>query len=420
MKLKKYLQFRIELALVLFFVVFLAYNYIMAKRAEKLYYNNLKYISDLIEKNITYLIELYPNDLFIKHNLQAIKEQVNGIKAIYVAFDKEEVFYPEEMKYILKKCQNVKKETIFELPEGDLICIPLYEKLATQFVIPTEREGTLGILFKKDLMKEFTKNWLIGNLIISFVLTGIMALILSWIWKKIFRELNNMEFLINRVEILITNDRSINENLKERLNSMISKFSFDEFRDISKLIENLTLKVASLTEEIRNMAILDPLTGLFNRNYLHKFVEDKIVSLYKRRKLPLSVAMIDIDRFKQINDTFGHQTGDKVLKRLAEIIKAELRKEDIPIRFGGEEILIIFPYTQKDKALRAVERIKEKLAKVNFGFGYPVTFSAGIAEYPGDIEELIRLEDLIRIADRRLYIAKRTGRNRIVTEDEEG
>jgi len=175
---------------------------------------------------------------------------------------------------------------------------------------------------------------------------------------------------------------------------------------------SLVKRLVELTQRLREQAIIDILTGLYNRNYLEQFV-DKIVGLAQRNGFPLSVAMIDIDNFKQINDTYGHKKGDEVLKVLGRIIKSSIRKSDIAIRYGGEEILIIFPNSRKINAERIIRRIKERLKNYDFKIGKPVTFSAGISAYPEDIGNLLSLDPLIEIADEKLYLAKRKGKDRI-------
>ena len=140
------------------------------------------------------------------------------------------------------------------------------------------------------------------------------------------------------------------------------------------------------------------------------------MSDWKRRHYPLSVAILDIDNFKQINDAFGHEKGDEVLRTLGYIIKSTIRNSDFAIRYGGEEFLIIFPHTTKKEALKSLERIKERFSNTRFGIDRKVTFSAGIADYPSDVKNLTNLDILIRIADHRLYRAKGTGKNKIVIE----
>ena len=136
----------------------------------------------------------------------------------------------------------------------------------------------------------------------------------------------------------------------------------------------------------------------------------------KRTHDPVTVAMLDLDRFKAINDTYGHQAGDEVLKQMAEILRGTAREIDKIGRYGGEEFIVLLPGTDLDKATVFVERVRRKVAATAFDIGRdePVrmTTSAGLASYP---EAPVRdPESLIRLADEALYAAKAAGRNRVV------
>lgn len=185
---------------------------------------------------------------------------------------------------------------------------------------------------------------------------------------------------------------------------------------MAELIKDLTLQISNLSERMRKLAITDSLTDLFNRNYISLVLKPNYIPFWKRRKFPLSVALLDIDNFKSINDTYGHLKGDEILIKLGKIIKDSIRGGDIPIRYGGEEILIIFPSSKKGEAVKVIKRIRKKLMKEDFGIGRPVTFSSGLADYPSDVEIPGDLNALISIADERLYKAKNTGKNRDVLE----
>ena len=149
-------------------------------------------------------------------------------------------------------------------------------------------------------------------------------------------------------------------------------------------------------------AKLDGLTGVFNRSYLENEL-DRIFSIYSKK----SIAMLDIDFFKKINDTYGHQIGDEILKHFANTIKSHIRKTDIIIRYGGEEFLIFMPNTTKQEAYIVLHKIKNILAKEDVN-GIKYTFSAGIAD------EGETLAEMIKLADKRLYKAKKEGRNKII------
>ena len=177
-------------------------------------------------------------------------------------------------------------------------------------------------------------------------------------------------------------------------------------RDITER-KRLELKVA---EE----AIRDPLTGLFNRRYMDETLTREI-SRAKRRHLPVSVVMIDLDHFKRLNDAHGHAAGDAVLERFAAILLGSVRREDIPCRYGGEEFAVILPEMTADQARQRAEVWRAELEKVSVELGEtsigPVSASMGVASFPvhGNTGT-----ELLRAADAALYRAKDAGRNRVV------
>jgi diguanylate cyclase (GGDEF)-like protein/PAS domain S-box-containing protein len=166
-------------------------------------------------------------------------------------------------------------------------------------------------------------------------------------------------------------------------------------------------------EKLREQTIRDPLTGLFNRRYLDESLERELARA-KRDQLPLAILMIDIDCFKRLNDTYGHQAGDEVLRTLGESIRNCARTADLPCRYGGEEFLLVLPNISIETACERAERWRSAFEKEVIVFGKSVitsTVSIGVATYPvhGDTRE-----SLIRSADEALYRAKHSGRNRVV------
>ena len=154
------------------------------------------------------------------------------------------------------------------------------------------------------------------------------------------------------------------------------------------------------------MARVDTLTGLVNRRVLAETCH-RLCAAATRHGDVFSVALLDIDFFKRINDTFGHQTGDQALMALGEILRQQSRTEDIPIRFGGEEFLVLLPKTHLAQAQIYAERIRHVCQSST---APPFTLSIGLTQWaPGDNEER-----LIQRADRALYQAKEGGRNRVV------
>jgi two-component system, cell cycle response regulator len=171
-------------------------------------------------------------------------------------------------------------------------------------------------------------------------------------------------------------------------------------------------------EEIRLLSITDPLTGCYNRTYLGEQLPLEL-SRSKRYNHPLSVVMADIDHFKRVNDTFGHQIGDLVLKSFAECIRAQLRENiDWMVRFGGEEFLIILPETDRAGAKNLAERLRMHLNTMripsNVGNLYiTASFGGATAGFANCRQLDITMEQLIDRADEQLYFAKREGRDRI-------
>jgi diguanylate cyclase (GGDEF)-like protein len=159
-------------------------------------------------------------------------------------------------------------------------------------------------------------------------------------------------------------------------------------------------------EALEQLAATDPLTGLANRRGCEKSIAGEISRAERERK-PLSCIMLDIDRFKQVNDTMGHQAGDQVLREISAMLRQSVRAYDIVARWGGEEFLVILPGADLEAARQLAERIRLGVQKLPTR---SVTISAGAAEFDSDYD----FEATLRTADRRMYEAKAAGRNCIV------
>lgn len=162
-------------------------------------------------------------------------------------------------------------------------------------------------------------------------------------------------------------------------------------------------------------AIRDPLTGVFSRNSGEEMLELQ-VGIARRSGTPISVAFIDLDHFKQINDRFGHEAGDKVLISTTARVGSTLRRGDVLIRWGGEEFLLVMPNTTLEQAENAMARIRAG-GLGDRPEGQPVTASIGIAEYTADAAGS-DWKTLVEKADLRMYGAKQAGRDRVVSRDE--
>jgi len=181
------------------------------------------------------------------------------------------------------------------------------------------------------------------------------------------------------------------------------------------LIEN-----ANLYENMERLATTDGLTGLYVHRHFQEALDGELRRA-KRFQRPLSVLMMDIDHFKVLNDKYGHQTGDYVLREVAQLVmRVGRRKDDILGRYGGEEFIAALIETPKRGALRAAERFRTAVQDHQFSYKgkqMAVTISIGVANYPDDADTR---EALIRIADECLYFAKNSGRNRLAYTDKSG
>jgi two-component system cell cycle response regulator len=173
-------------------------------------------------------------------------------------------------------------------------------------------------------------------------------------------------------------------------------------------------KIKSEKAQLEKLAITDFLTGVYNIRYLYHRLENEF-SRAQRYKTPLSCIMFDIDYFKRINDTYGHRTGDMVLREFAQLVKGYTRKSDIFARYGGEEFIMIMPHTPLKGAKAEAERLRNEIKKHRFKGLKPktrITASIGIATFPH--KTIKTQDDLISRADDALLQAKESGRNKIV------
>ena len=187
----------------------------------------------------------------------------------------------------------------------------------------------------------------------------------------------------------------------------------DYFCDVSNTMTTPTMIELNLLEETRKSSRSDGLTGLFNRRFFDEALEGEMKRA-QRYEGSFSLIFFDLDNFKKLNDTYGHQAGDMTLKKTAEIMLTEKRTEDLACRYGGEELVLILPETTKVNALVIAERIRQKVEELELVFEgkqFSVTSSGGVASYPADAKDV---KTLLNMADVALYQAKENGKNRIV------
>ena len=172
-------------------------------------------------------------------------------------------------------------------------------------------------------------------------------------------------------------------------------------------------KVKHRERELVQLGITDELTGLYNRRFIMNQL-NLVLTHAHQHKVPFSIALLDIDNFKNFNDRYGHLSGDEVLREFAETIRSNIRYSDFAGRFGGEEFLIILPGCKKDAGQKIINRIASQMLNVkSFTSEEEVTFSGGFVEVPEGFDELLDSHSLFAKADRLLYVAKANGKNQI-------
>ena len=178
------------------------------------------------------------------------------------------------------------------------------------------------------------------------------------------------------------------------------------------------LKIKELRDKMKTLSTTDELTGLHNRKYLLERMEQEI-SRAKRYATPLSLLLFDLDFFKSVNDIYGYEWGDVLLKSIADKLRQVIRKEDILTRYGDEEYVVVLPNTPEDNAFLFAERFRKEVERMEFipageEERHPITISGGIATFPciPDTEE--DANTIIRYAEHALYNAKKRGKNKIV------
>ncbi len=183
----------------------------------------------------------------------------------------------------------------------------------------------------------------------------------------------------------------------------------------------ICLENAVNLERLKRQGLVDTLTAVNNRRFFDQRLLEE-VSAAKRSNKPLSCLLLDIDHFKRINDSYGHQTGDRVLKEVAALVREQLRDSDVLARYGGEEFAALFPETGNEAAVEVAERVRRAVEAAVFrddaGQAFPLTISTGIAVFDPQTDDNVlqmRGDYLVGQADRCLYMCKEQGRNRVIS-----
>ena len=245
----------------------------------------------------------------------------------------------------------------------------------------------------------------------GILIATILLLVAAWYGAEIFvlRSVRTLLAATKRVQVGRLSVRTGLIHGKDELAQLGS--AFDE---MVRALQNRESDLARAMDDLRQQTITDALTGLYNRRFLYDALPREL-SRARRKNTTTAVLMIDIDHFKQVNDTYGHEAGDQVLKAVADMIKASVRYSDYCFRYGGEEISVVLPDAAADGARMRAEAIR--IAAQSLEVAYPgrkmmrITLSIGVALFP---EHGSDAESLLRAADEALYEAKGCGRNRVI------
>jgi diguanylate cyclase (GGDEF)-like protein len=304
----------------------------------------------------------------------------------------------------IKLNQSLKLSEIFNFASSELINI-----FGADFCCVLQMDNTLNemVVQASNLPTMFQEKFSLDYGFSGLIYTNKEPIIISDYWSNPIVQSKLMELTGSRSmiasPILVNNEVMGVILVTHRYPNF---FSYDNYKLLQVLSGHigLTIANASLHAEVKRMVITDNLTGLFARHYL-----DEQVNLYQKKDFCGSLIVVDIDNFKGVNDTFGHQIGDKILIQVSGIIKTCIRDSDIAARWGGEELAIYLPQVSIDQAVRIAERIRNRV----FNETHPkVTVSCGVSDWHWE-DEKISVELLFYKSDMALYKAKHEGKNQI-------
>lgn len=199
------------------------------------------------------------------------------------------------------------------------------------------------------------------------------------------------------------------DQIQTNIEEIIKSFPIAENNKI-----DVIKKINFMYSHTRHLSVTDPLTGLYNRRHFETTIEREFLRA-QRYKSDLSIALMDVDFFKKINDTYGHLCGDYVLREIAYLTLENFRKTDFVFRYGGEEIVILLTETPLDKAVIPIERLRKAIEEYPFCYdcnNMKITVSIGVEGFNENIETP---DDMLNNADKALYLAKERGRNQVIS-----
>ena len=339
----------------------------------KLYKSSQDALKEQKETIISLNQKIEDKNLELTTKINAIEEQ----KSLISSQTKNIKNYEDKLNIQEKLLEKQTNQLVEQRKELNNIYLSIQqekEKLSNAVLEATEKEKTLAYLvsLQQEKQQEFEKA------------------------KK------DLEFLNSQIEEQKSN-LLIKENIISDQKNIIIILGI-----LSVIIILLGLNGIRQNILLKNISQIDTLSGLYNRRFMIQKIEEEILK-YKRYKTSFSVLLIDIDFFKKINDSYGHDKGDFVIKKISTLMQQNTRNTDITARWGGEEFLILTPNCNLNSALILANSLKELIEKDDFKIKEHVTISIGVSTF----NENLKQEDLLKLADNALYKAKENGRNRV-------
>jgi len=248
--------------------------------------------------------------------------------------------------------------------------------------------------------------------IVGLIVATILLIVGTWYGAEVF-VLRSLKKLLDTAKRVRAGDLEARTDF-ESGGDEINRLGL-EFDGMAEALQQRDVELKQALQDLEERSITDALTGLYNRRYLQD-VLPRALLMAKRRTTTLAFIMIDIDHFKRVNDAFGHEAGDVVLKEVGMLLQSSIRRTDTAFRYGGEEFAIVLPDASFEGARKKAEDIREAVKRCNLIYrGRPlgrITASFGVAMFPDNGSDA---GDLMRAADKALYEAKGAGRDRVVT-----
>jgi len=270
--------------------------------------------------------------------------------------------------------------------------------VSSNILLDNESIGKLFLIYNTNEIKNTLKMMLTLLLGIALVVFVIMLKISSVLQRRLTKPIYT---LINTMEDILS---------QNNYTKKITQQSDDEFQTLFDGFNTMLDKIHENKIDLEGLANTDPLTGLYNRRYFFDFV-NSFIDINSRKDDIYSILMFDIDKFKNVNDTYGHDVGDKVIVSLTNIFKKNVRKGDVFARFGGEEFIAFLPYTNAQTAVKVAEKIRNLVELSHDVENVHFTVSVGVADSSNKKHSI---KDIIKLSDTALYQAKENGRNRVV------